>query len=50
MRLVFDKNSWYPMWNDVRTYQTISFEAEEKSLIRSAILYFKKKGEMHELE
>jgi len=33
------------MWNDVRTYQTTSFEAEEINLIRSAIAYFKKKEE-----
>jgi hypothetical protein len=31
------------MWDDVRTYLTISLEAEEKNLIRSAIFYFKKK-------
>jgi hypothetical protein len=35
----------YPMWNDVRTYLTISFDTEEKNLMRSAISYFKKKEE-----
>ena len=30
------------MWNDVRTYLTVSFDTEEKNLMRSAISYFKK--------
>ena len=43
MRLNFNKSSVYPMWNDVRTYQTISSEAEERKLICTAIAHFKKK-------
>jgi hypothetical protein len=31
------------MWNDVRTYHTISIEAEEKYLLRSSFSYFNKK-------
>ena len=32
------------MWNDVRTYQTVSFESEEKNLLLTAISYFNKKN------
>ena len=40
----------YPMWNDVRTYLNISFEAEEKSLLFKAFSYFKKTKLAHEFE
>jgi hypothetical protein len=36
------------MWNDVRTYLTISLEVDERSLICTAIAYFKKKEESSE--
>ena len=38
------------MWNDVRTYLNISFEAEEKSLLFKAFSYFKKTKLAHEFE
>lgn len=37
------------MWNDVRTYQALSLEPDEKNLIRYAISYFNKKEKVYEL-
>jgi hypothetical protein len=42
--VIHTQNLVYPMWNDVRTYQTLSMETEEKNLLLASFSYFKNKN------